>query len=134
MKKFTSIIIGAFLVAIGVLYILSAFGIGNIHVSLDGWWTLFIISPCLEGLFRDKDKSGNLLGLFAGILLLLAARDILSADLIWKLILPLIIIVIGIKMIEKSTRGKKKEAEIFVKEEASDAEISVAKVGAVFGG
>ena len=134
MKKYTGIIIGALLVAIGVIYILNAFGIGNINVSLDGWWTLFIIIPCLERLFREKDKSGNLLGLFIGIILLLAARDIISDGLILKLIVPFIIIAIGIKLIEKSTRGRKKEAEIFTKEEDPNAETCVAKVGAVFSG
>lgn len=111
MKKIAGYVCGALLVAIGVLYILGAFGIANINISLDGWWTLFIIIPCLSGLFTEKDKTCNLIGLVVGVLLLLAARDVLEYDMVWKLAVPVIIIFLGIKMIEKSARAKETKTE-----------------------
>ena len=51
MKNLTRIIIGAILIACGVIYILGAFGIADVNISLDGWWTLFIIIPLIIFVF-----------------------------------------------------------------------------------
>lgn len=148
MKKLMSVVLGAILIACGVVYILGLFGIADIEFSLDGWWTLFIIIPCLNGLITSHDKTGNVIGLFVGILLLLAARDVIEYNVIWKLVVPIIIIMIGIKLITKSIRSEKtiqRKAEENGEKECmaafssetvnySDEEISVAKVSAVFGG
>ena len=148
MKKLTGIIIGAILIACGVIYIMGAFGIADINISLDGWWTLFIIIPCLNGLFTSKEKFGNLIGLLVGVLLLLAAQGVLGYDMIWKIIVPVIIILLGIKLIVKSTsshqnientstqKGKNESIAAFSSQtfDYADEEIKVAKIGAVFGG
>lgn len=146
MKNLTRIIIGAILIACGTVYILGAFGIADINIFLDGWWTLFIIIPCLNGLFTSKDKSGNFIGLAVGMLLLLAAQDVFDYDMIWKVIVPVILIMPGIKLIVKSTYSRKKteneekgqnecmatfNAQTF---DYADKEITVAKIGVVFGG
>ncbi len=143
MKKLTGIIIGAVLIACGVIYMLGAFGIADVNVSLDGWWTLFIIIPCLNGLFTSKDKFGNFIGLAVGVILLLAAQNVFEYDMIWKIIVPLIIIMIGIKMIVKTVSPKTNSDKIQNENMAAfssqnfdytDEEIIVAKIGAVFGG
>lgn len=146
MKKITGIVLGALLVAVGVIYVLGALGIANINISLDGWWTLFIIVPCLNGVITNKDKTGSFIGLAVGIMLLLAAQDVFDYDMIWKLIVPVIIIGIGIKMIERAAKGKvdekvaenkdKRTAAIFSskKFDYSGTDICIAKVGAMFGG
>ena len=108
MKKITGIIIGAVLIACGVVYILDIFGIADINFSFDGWWALFIIAPCFSGLFTNKEKFGNLLGLTCGILLLLAAQDVFDYEMVWKTVVPIIIILLGIKLIMKSTSVQKK--------------------------
>ena len=99
MKKAFSIILGVLLILIGILYSLNVLGITAVTISLDGWWTLFIIIPCLGGLFTDKDKIGSLIGLSLGIFLLLSSRGIIEFSVIWKLMIPLIAILIGIKFI-----------------------------------
>lgn len=143
MKKLTGIIIGAVLIACGVIYMLGAFGIADVNISLDGWWTLFIIIPCLNGLFTSKDKFGNFIGLAVGVLLLLAAQNVFEYDMIWKTIVPLIIIMIGIKLIvktlspkTKSDKTKNENMAAFSSQnfDYTDKEIVVAKIGAVFGG
>lgn len=107
MKKSTSIILGIILIALGVIFALNALELTNIDIFFDGWWTLFIIVPCLIGLFKGKDKLGNLIGIGIGVFLLLCARDILSFSLVWKLLVPVIIILVGVNLITKSFKGSK---------------------------
>ena len=51
---------GIVLIAIGIVLGLNALDITNIDLFFDGWWTLFIIIPCFIDLFKDKDKTGNI--------------------------------------------------------------------------
>lgn len=99
MKRINSIIWGLALLAVSAVLILNAFEVTSIEIFFDGWWTLFIIVPSLVGLFNGHDKTANIIGLFIGTFLLLACQNILDFDIMWKLIVPVIIAVIGIKMI-----------------------------------
>ena len=107
MKKASSILWGLVLVIAGVIFALNAFNITDIDVFFDGWWTLFIIIPCTVGLFTEREKTGNIIGVVVGILLLLCCQDVLSFSMIWKLIIPAIIVVIGLKMVLKGLFGNK---------------------------
>ena len=99
MKRINSIIWGCALLAISAILILNAFGMTDINIFFDGWWTLFIIVPSLVGLFNGHDKIANIIGLLIGTFLLLTCQNIIEFDIMWKLIAPVIIAVIGIKMI-----------------------------------
>ena len=99
MKRINSIIWGLALLAVSAVLILNAFEITSIEIFFDGWWTLFIIVPSLVGLFSSHEKTANIVGLLVGTFLLLACQNIIDFDIIWKLIAPVIIAVIGIKMI-----------------------------------
>lgn len=150
-RKGFGIVFGLILVAVGVLCALNGFGM-EINISLDGWWTLFIILPCIGGLFTDKDKLGSLLGLALGIFLFLAARNVIPYGMIWKQCVPILVVCIGIKLIFQSFRGEANTSENTKKEEneegktecmaafcsresnCSDENIKLAKIGAVFGG
>lgn len=99
MKKANRILWGIVLVALGVLFALNALEITTIDVFFDGWWTLFIILPCTIGLITEKGKVGNLIGIGIGVFLLLCAQDIIDFSLVWKLLLPVVIVIIGAKMI-----------------------------------
>lgn len=152
MRKAFGIVLGAIIVAVGVLVGLNAFGIADISISLDGWWTAFIIVPAVMGLVSGKDWAGSLAMLFVGIYLLLAARDVIDYSFGWKIIVPVLIVILGIKLIVKAAktdegapkketagRDNAKEASCVAEfnESTSDfsgKEISVAKVGAFFGG
>lgn len=111
MKK-NNIIWGLVLIIIGILIGVKSLGILDINLLFDGWWTLILIIPCLIGIFTDKDKTGSFIGVLIGIFLLLAAQDILSYDLIWKLALPVILIVFGISMLLKKDKTDEKVKEI----------------------
>ena len=107
MKKTSSVILGILLVAAGVIFALNALGIAEIDIFFDGWWTLFIIVPCGIGLFTEREKTGNLIGVVIGVLLLLCCWDILSFSLLWKLLIPGIIVIIGLKLVLTGLFGNK---------------------------
>ena len=112
MKNNKNILWGIVLVIIGVIVGLNALNITNIDIFFNGWWTLFIIIPSLIGLLNEKDKTGNIIGLIIGIVLLLGVQNIIDFDLIWKLILPVIIIIVGLSLIFGNTFNNKINKEI----------------------
>ena len=107
MKKLNGVLWGIVIIAVGVIWGLNSFGVTNINVFFDGWWTLFIIIPCLVGIFSEQDKTGSIIGLFVGVFLLLCSQDVMSFDLLLKIALPAIIVIIGLKMVIKSLFNNK---------------------------
>lgn len=99
MKQPLKMILGVALIAAGVLWILSILGVLTFEFSTKGWWALFIIIPCLFGLFNDKDKVGPCIGIGWGILLLLAARDVITWNMMWQIGLALMIIGFGLQFL-----------------------------------
>ena len=71
MKKLSKILWGIALIVIGGIFALNAFGVTDIQLFFDGWWTLFIIVPCCIGIFSEREKTGNIIGLLIGVFLLL---------------------------------------------------------------
>lgn len=140
------------MITIGVIWGLNACGITNINLFFDGWWTVFIIVPCVIGLFTEHDKTGNLIGIIIGLVLLLACQNIIQFDILWKLLAPAILVIIGLKMIfrdsfnrkVKEVMAKRKENGTPVKEYCAtfsgikvnpvDERFEGANVTAVFGG
>ncbi|MBR4809943.1 MAG: hypothetical protein IK031_06660 [Bacteroidales bacterium] len=99
MKQTFKIILGLVLIIVGLLWILSILGVFNFEFSTKGWWALFIIVPCIYGLITDKDKIGPCIGIGIGVLLLLAARDIITWQMMWQIGLALVIIGFGLKIL-----------------------------------
>ncbi len=110
MNKMKSVLWGLVLIAVGLLIAVNALGIAEIDIFFDGWWTLLIIVPCAVGLFTEREKTGNLIGVAVGVLLLLACRDVLDFDLLWKLLVPAVIVLIGVKMVAGALFGNKANA------------------------
>ena len=107
MKKISKVLWGIVLISVGVIFALNAFGITDIEIFFDGWWTLFIIVPCFIGLFSERTKTGNLIGLLIGVVLLLCCQNVLGFDMIWKLAVPAIIVIIGLKVMFGAVFGDK---------------------------
>ena len=105
MKRVKNSLWGIAFVALAVILALNAFGVTSVNIFFDGWWTMFIIIPCIVGLITDREKSGSIIGICIGVFLLLCCRGVLSFGVFWKLIIPVIIGIIGIKMIAKSIFG-----------------------------
>lgn len=112
MKRISDIMWGLILIIIGVILGGNALDIFNINLFFDGWWTLFIIVPTFIGLVTEKDKTGNIIGLIIGLLLLLSCRGLFDFKLIWKLIFPLIFVIIGLSLIFKNNINKEVSEKI----------------------
>lgn len=97
MKRTSKIIGGIALVAFGIVWALELLNV--IHISLEGWWTLFIIVPCFVNIFNDRHKAGAIIGFGIGILLLLAARGIIPWNDIWKYMICLAAVVWGVALL-----------------------------------
>ncbi len=107
MKKVKNIIWGIILIAAGVIFALNSFEIVDIDLFFDGWWTLFIIIPSIVGIFTEPKRLSNITWLVLGVVLLLCCRDVISFDILWKLLPAIIIVLLGVKIIYKAFRIKK---------------------------
>lgn len=118
MKQLRAIIWGIAIVALGVIFGGNALGIFNINVFFEGWWTLFIIIPSAVSLITEKEKVSSLIFLAAGVILLLAAQNVFSFEVAWKVILAIALVAVGLGIIFKGIfRGKNdKEVEKKVKD------------------
>lgn len=112
MKKIGNVLWGVVLIIVGLILGLNALDITHINIFFAGWWTLFIIVPCFIGLFNETDKTGNIIGLFIGIVLLLCAQRVLRFDIVWKLAVPTILVIIGVSIIFKNSLNSKFNNEI----------------------
>lgn len=112
MKKIGNVLWGIVFIVVGCIFGLNALGITNINVFFDGWWTLFIIVPCFIGLFKDNEKTGNLIGVLIGVALLLCCQGLFEFRIVWKLLFPAILVAVGISIIFKDAIGSKINKEI----------------------
>lgn len=110
----------------GLLFIVIGVGIaGNVLFNWDfriffpGWWTLFIIIPCLASIVRSGFNVGAVTGLFIGGMLLAAHYVDLDINF-WKLIVPVILIAIGIKIIFQGSFNRPRNADKTVHIEGQD--------------
>ena len=112
MKNFGNIMWGIVLILLGVIIGTNVLGLTDINIFFNGWWTLFIIIPCLVGLVKEREKTGSIIGILIGIILLLCCQKILDFETVWKLIIPAILIIIGISFIHKNIHDIKLNKEI----------------------
>lgn len=131
MKNKSSIIWGLVLIAVGVILGGNALNLFDINIFFKGWWTLFIIIPCFVGLFTEKSKTGNIIGLLVGVALLLACLGVINFDILWKLLVPTIIIIIGLSLLFKNVFDRELSAKI---KELNEGANSDGEVAAVFSG
>lgn len=97
MKRNNKIIWGSALVVCGIIWLVCI--CLHINILFDGWWTLFIIVPCICALIGNNDKTGPAIGLGVGVLLLLAEQNVIDWDMFWKIGLAVLVIALGLGMI-----------------------------------
>ena len=152
MKDSKKILLGFLLLVFAVLIVLNTFGITDIDFFFPGWWALFIIVPRFIGIFTERDKAGNVMGLLLGVGLLLAAQDVIDFSTLWKLAIPAFIIFAAVNMIIVGFRGKRTQKEAVITAKSDDCstefimfggnevkvgpeqEFKGAKLTAIFGG
>lgn len=106
-NKIGNVLWGLAIIAVGVCLAGNAFFDWNFTLFFDGWWTLFIIIPCLITLFQQGFRWSAVIGLCIGAVLLLSAQNIVSWELLRKLIIPAIIILIGVRILFQNVFTKR---------------------------
>lgn len=112
MKQIKPIIWGIAIIALGIIFGGNALGLFSLDIFFDGWWTLFIIVPSIVSLITDKDKIMSLGFIAVGVILLLAAQDVFSYDVAWKVILAVFLVATGLSIIIKSLFHSKNDQEV----------------------
>lgn len=112
MKQIKPIIWGIAIIALGVIFGGNALGLFELNVFFDGWWTLFIIVPSVISLITEKEKLSSLGFLATGVILLLAAQNVFSYDVAWKMILAVVLMLIGVGIIIKNVFHNKNDEEV----------------------
>lgn len=106
-NRITNALGGVIFILLGVIFAGNAMNVWSIDLFFNGWWTVFIIVPSFIGLFQNGSRTGSMVGLIIGIMLLLSAQDILDWSTMGKMILPIIFIIIGLNII--FNRGFRKD-------------------------
>ena len=91
----TDLFWGVALLIIGIGFGGEALELWNFEIFFNGWWTLFIIIPCLVNMFESGVKRSNTIGLTIGGLLLLSSWNVMSEELV----VPILLILIGVVLI-----------------------------------
>lgn len=128
MKQVKRILWGGMLIVLGVILALAACDVVDVNLFFDGWWALFIIIPCAVGALTDYDKTWDIIGIIVGVLLLLACQDAFNSRIVFRLIVPVAIIIVGLKMMFRGVRGSQDAAK-----RANSAGSSLPEDSAVFG-
>ncbi len=128
-QKISNIFLGLVLIAVGVIYIGNIFEAWNVSIFFDGWWTLFIIIPCIKSFITSGFLVSNFIGLGIGVVLLLFAQDVFSFEIAMRILIPFAFVCAGIALLWRSIFGKKKvdSIELGSKEAKNNAT-------AIFGG
>ena len=105
-----------------------------IDFNFEGWWTAFIIIPCLISFFNSQNKTLSLIGVGTGVLLLLAARDIIPWSEFWRYLICIVFILWGLMLLFGSRRssGLDKKAVNELKQIEQDGR-SIRQINASFG-
>ena len=114
MKKANGVFIGLLFIIVGLLYACSALDFFDFTIFFPGWWTLFIIVPCVYALTRkNEEKTGPAIGLVIGLCFLINAQDFDFHIDFFPAALAVLCIVIGWKLIvpQKKKEHKQKGVE-----------------------
>ncbi|MBR5424727.1 MAG: hypothetical protein IK108_11995 [Clostridia bacterium] len=128
MKKSHGILLGLVLIALGVYWVLRVIEIipADFTLFFDGWWTLFIIVPCVIALFSKGDKALPAIGLAVGAAMLLAEQEVITWTQLKNMILPVLVVVLGLFLLLRALITGKHGS-------ATDPALSDNRVSAVFG-
>ena len=107
---------GIVLIVVGILFLGRNMNWWNFSIFFEGWWTLFLIVPSIISLVRKESMGTSFLILVLGVLMLLASQEVIEWSTIWKVFLPIIIMVVGLSIIFGNRKVKTKKVKGNAKE------------------
>ena len=107
---------GIVLIVVGILFLGRNMNWWNFSIFFRGWWTLFLIVPSIISLVRKESMGTSFLILVLGVLMLLASQNVIDWSTIWKVFLPIIIMVVGLSIIFGNRKVKTKKVKGNAKE------------------
>lgn len=126
MKKVNGLFVGLLFIIVGLLYACTALDIFDFSIFFPGWWTLFIIVPCIYALTRkNEDKTGPVIGLVIGICFLLNAQDFDFHIEFFPMLLAIVCLLIGWKLIFPNKKKEHKQVEFTYNSESGEKEVVI---------
>lgn len=101
-KRIGNVLWGIFFLAIGIGIAGSLLGLWVFQPFFEGWWTLFILIPCVISIVESGPRISNMIWMVIGLLLLACTRGYMDWGTMWKLLIPIVFIVIGLGMVIRS--------------------------------
>lgn len=112
MKKTSGLFVGLLFILVGFLYACSALDFFDFSIFFPGWWTLFIIVPCVYALTRkNEDKTGPVIGLIIGLCFLINAQDFDFHIDFWPMAVAVLCFLIGWKLLFPDKKKNQKKVE-----------------------
>lgn len=118
-NRISNLIWGSVFIVIGVGIAGDIMNLWNFRLFFPGWWTLFIIIPCLVSIVRGGISVGATAGLIIGVMLLVSQYVRFDFNF-WRLIVPTILIIIGLKIMFQGVLRKPISVEHTVHVEGQD--------------
>lgn len=98
-QQWSRILLGIFLILAGLGYVGNVIGLWSFDLFFPGWWSLFIIVPCLISIVENGFETGSILGLVFGLMLFFSAQGLLSWYRMIRLVFPILLIALGINLL-----------------------------------
>jgi len=105
-NRVSNLLWGLAFIIVGVGFAGNAMNWWNFRLFFDGWWTLFIIIPSIISIIQNGPRTGNIIGVCIGGLLLLSAQDYIDGNLLGDMMVPLILVIIGVGIIFRNSINK----------------------------
>lgn len=113
--KLSNVLWGVFFILIGVGIAGNVMDIWNFNLFFHGWWTLLVIVPFFISMIQTRFSTVSIIGFIIGVLLFLNYQVDFNFN-IWKLIVPAVLIIIGIRIMFQGAFRKK----VFYEEKSFD--------------
>ncbi len=106
-KDYSKLLWGLVIVAVGVVFSGNVLDWWNVNLFFPGWWTLFLIVPGVISICKNGFSWGPSILVIIGGVLLIDCLDIVNTRIIWRLVIPILIIALGLSIIFSFFRNDK---------------------------